>query len=102
MPYPKQAPIVFVIKSFISVAPKPNIWIISTDSETRKPAKAIFPSVSYFSYNTGRKNPIGTNKSMFRTVSTGPLIISTKGIKENLGEKDALMQIPVTVNKPMR
>ena len=33
MPYPKQAPIVFVIKSFISFAPKPNNWIIATGSD---------------------------------------------------------------------
>jgi hypothetical protein len=42
----------------------------------------------YFSYNRGKKNPSGTNKITFRTVSTEPLIISKKGIKAILGEND--------------
>ena len=33
MPFLRQAPIVFVIKSFISFAPKSNNWIIATGSD---------------------------------------------------------------------
>jgi hypothetical protein len=56
--------------------------------EKRKPVKAILFILLYFSYNRGKKNPSGINKITFRTVSTGPLIISKKGIKTILGEND--------------
>jgi hypothetical protein len=56
--------------------------------EIRKPVRAILLILLYFLYNRGKKNPSGINKITFRMVSTGPLIISKKGIKTILGEND--------------
>ena len=46
--------------------------------------------------------PIGTNRRMFKTVSTGPLTMSTSGMRDMFGEKVPLMHIPVSVNMARR
>jgi hypothetical protein len=54
--------------------------------ERINPFKATLPILLYFLYNSGRKNPSGINKIIFKIVSMGPLIISKKGTNTIFGE----------------
>ena len=102
--YPKHAPPVFVIRSFISDEPQPNIWKNSTARERSKPVNATILILWYFLYNSGKKNPNGTNRITFRMVSIGPVIILIKGVQEIFGLKFIVLvkPMPVTVSRPNR
>ena len=102
MRYPRHVPAVFVIRSLMSVEPRPNICTSSMDNEKRKPVKAVLFIWLYFLYSRGRKQPNGTKKKIFKMVSMGPLIMSKKGISTILGEKALNLPIPVIVRIPIR